>query len=195
MKRCHRPEGLGSFRDDHRRFALLIWTGPAGFDGGGDAAAGAEFAADDGPDGIAGFHHVFEDLVDDVFLEDAEVAVAEEIFLKRFEFEAAGAGHVANGEVAEVGQAGLGADGGEFGIVDDDFVVGELILPGLDFGEFEVEAGLGVIVGVARLWRHISIVRGTKMNMDSCKFLLLKGLGTSLIYWLWSCAWLRNESN
>ena len=71
---------------------------------------------------------------------------------------------------AEVGQAGLGADGGKLGIVDDDFVAGKLVLPGLDGGKGEVEPGLGVIVGVARLLGHISIVRGTKMNTLSSKF-------------------------
>jgi hypothetical protein len=33
-------------------------------------------------------------------------------------------------------------------------------LPGLDLRKFEVESGLGMIVGVARLLRHSSIVRG-----------------------------------
>src|SRR3569833_2024787 len=80
---------------------------PFGFYIRRDAAAGAELAAHHSPHGIAGFHHVFEDLVDDVFLEDAEVAVAEEVFLERFELEAAGARHVADGEVAEVRQASL----------------------------------------------------------------------------------------
>ena len=150
--------------------ALLIRPWPFRFYVSGDAAAGAEFAADYGPDGIAGFHDVFEDLVDDVFLEDAEVAIAEEVFLKRFELEAALAGHVADGEVAEVGQAGFGAYGSEFWVVDDDLVAGKLVLPCFDLGEFEIESGLCVIVGVARLLRHIPIVRGTKMNTVSCNF-------------------------
>ena len=81
---------------------LLLRAGEAGFDGGVDTAAGAEFSADYGPDGIAGFDDVFEDLVDDVFLEDAEVTVAEEVFLEGLEFEAALAGHVADVEDAEV---------------------------------------------------------------------------------------------
>ena len=59
------------------------------------------------------------------------------------------AGHVADGEAAEVGQAGLGADGGELGVVDEDLVGLELIGPGFDGGEFGVEAGGGVVVGVA----------------------------------------------
>lgn len=143
---------------------LLLRAGEARFDGGGDAAAGAEFSADDGPDGIAGLDDVFEDLVDDVFLEDAEVAVAEEVFLEGSELEAALAGHVADVEDAEVRQAGFGADRSEFRIVDGDFVAGELILPCFDGGEFEVESGFGVVVGVTGLHSHRLIVRAARMT-------------------------------
>ena len=138
-------------------------AGPAGVDDGGDAAAWAELAVNVGPDGVAGFDDVLEDLIDDVFLEDAEVAIGEEIFLPGFELKAALAGHVAELDDAEVGESGLGADGGELGIVDEDFVGRELILPGFDGGKREVEAGFGVLVGVA--WsdgfgngRHTDIV-------------------------------------
>src|SRR6202000_2283374 len=84
-----------------------------GFDDGGDAAAGTEVADNFGPDGVASFDDVVKDLIDDVLLEDAEVTVGEEIFLEGFEFETGFAGHVADGDAAEVGEAGLGADGGE----------------------------------------------------------------------------------
>ena len=124
-------------------------TGPAGFYDGGDAAAWAEVAFDDGPDGIAGFDDVFEDLIDDVFLEDAQVSVAEEVFFVGFELEAAMTRHVAQNEGAEVGQAGLGADGGELRIVDEDLVTGELIGPGFDGRECEIEPGFGVLVCVS----------------------------------------------
>jgi hypothetical protein len=124
-------------------------AGVGGGDDSGDAAAGAEVSYDHGPDWVTGFDDVVEDLVDDVFLEDAEVAVGEEVFLEGLEFQAALAGHIADSEAAEVGEAGLGADAGELGIVDEDLVGLELVLPGLDGWEGGVEAGFGVVVGVA----------------------------------------------
>ncbi len=142
--------GSGAF--GIRRLLFLgggFGAGVGGGDYGGDASAGAEVAYDDCPDGIAGFDDVVEDLVDDVFLEDAEVAIGEEILLEGLELEAALAGHVADGEAAEVGEPGLGADAGELGIVDEDLVGLELVLPGFDGGEGGVEAGFGVVVGVA----------------------------------------------
>jgi len=144
-------------------WAIDVGAGEAGFDDGGDAAAGAEVAFDDGPDGVGGLDEVFEDLVDDVFLEDAEVAVAEEVFLEALELGAAVAGHIADGECAEVGEAGFGADGGEFGVVDEDFVAGKLVWPGFNGGEGEVESGRGVLVGVAFFSCHgIIVARGGK---------------------------------
>jgi hypothetical protein len=125
---------------------------------------------DDGPNGIAGFNNIFEDLVDDVLLEDAEIAIAEEVFLERFELEAARAWHVADGEMAEVGQAGFWTNRGQFRVVDDDLIAGKLVLPCLDLREFEIESGFRVIVGITRLLGHVSIVRGTKMNTSSSIF-------------------------
>jgi len=67
-----------------RRYLSNYGPWPAGFDCGADAAAGVVFAFDYGPHWVAGFHHIFENLVDDVFLEDAQVAVAEEIGIGTF---------------------------------------------------------------------------------------------------------------
>jgi len=104
----------------------------------------------DGPHRIGGLHYIFQHLVHDVFLENAKVAVAEQILFQRLEFEAALAGHVTDGEHAEVGQAGFGAHRGEFRIVDENFVARKLVLPGFNGRKGEIEAGLGVFVGVAR---------------------------------------------
>ena len=135
-----RGESKEAFESLLPRAFGVFGTGVEGFDDGGDSAAGAEVADYLGPDGIAGFYDVVEDLVDDIFLEDAEVAIGEEVFLEGFELEATLAGHVADGEAAEVGEAGLWADGGELGVVDEDFVSAELVAPGFDGGEGDVEA-------------------------------------------------------
>ena len=141
-----------------------------GFDDGRDTSAGAEVAYYVSPDWVAGFDYVVEDLVDDVLLKDAQVAIGEEIFLEGLQFEAALAGHVADGDAAEVGQAGLGADGGELGIVDEDLVGFELIAPGFDGGEFGLEASLRVVVGVAGGFRglgwHRSILSRAERMLD-----------------------------
>jgi len=142
---------------------LFLRPGETSFDGGSDAAAGAELATDYGPGGIACLDHIFEDLVDDVFLEDAEVAVAEEVLLEGFEFEAAMARHVADVEDAEIWQPGFGADRGQFRVIDGDFVAGELVLPCFDGGEFEVESGFGVVVCVEGLRGHKLILRAAQV--------------------------------
>src|SRR6266851_93469 len=140
----------------------VFGAGVEGFDDGGDATSGAEVADYLGPDGVGGFDDVVEDLVDDVLLEEAEVAVGEEVLLEGFELEALLARNVADCEAAEVGQAGLGADAGELGVVDEDLIGLELVAPGLDLGESGVEAGFGVVVGVARgLGGHRAILSGS----------------------------------
>jgi hypothetical protein len=149
--RTYRAGDVDAFLfDDSGAWTLGVFgAGMEGFDDGGDAAAGAEVADNFGPDGVAGFDDVVEDLIDDVFLKDAEVAIGEEIFLEGLELKAGFAGHVADGDATEVGQSGLGADGGELGVIDEDLVGFKLVAPGFDAREGGIEAGLGVIVGVA----------------------------------------------
>ena len=140
---------------------------PPGLYRGGNAAPGTELATHHGPDRITSLVHVFKDLIDDVLLENPKIAVTKEVLFDRLEFEATVAGHVADGENAEVGEPCFGADGGEFRIVDLDFIAGKLILPGFNGRKGEVETGLGVIVGVARLLGHDLIVRaGRKAGQD-----------------------------
>jgi hypothetical protein len=168
------------------RDRLRAGARPASFNGGCDAAAGTEFSAHDSPDRIAGFNDVFKDLVDDVFLKDAEVSVTEEVLLERFQFEAALTRHVANGEDAEVRKPGFWADRSHLRVVDEDFIAGKLILPGLDRGKCEIEAGFGVVVGVAGFRCHSSIVRVTMQMANAAQmsiFPLLRDGLTTLIYW------------
>jgi hypothetical protein len=166
----------------------VFGAGVEGFDDGGDAAAGAEVADDFGPDGVAGFDDVVEDLIDDVFLEDAEVAVGEEVLLEGLELEAGFAGHVADGEAAEVGKAGLGADGGELGVVDEDLVGLELVAPGFDGGELGVEASGGVVVGVAGgfgFGGHRSILEDRAAVAAGGKERRVFGVGAGRAEWQW----------
>jgi len=137
------------------------WARPASFNSGCDSAARAEYTANHGPDGVTGLYDVFENLVDDVLLKDSQIAIAEEVFLQRFQLEASAARHVADGEGAKIGQAGLGTNGGQFRIVDHDFVAGELILPGFDRGKVEIKASFGVVVCVAWFLCHICVLYGS----------------------------------
>src|SRR5579872_562765 len=127
-------------------------------DGGRNSAARTEFPVNFGPYWLGPLRHVLENLIDDVFLKDAEVAVELQIFLQGLQFEAVLVRHVSNFEHSEVGQPSFWTNRGELGIVDDDFISGKLVRPGLDLGEFSVEAGGGVFGRVAWQFRHSLIV-------------------------------------
>src|SRR6266850_8396116 len=142
--------------------------GPAGEDGGGEAAAGGEFAADDAPFGADSGDDVTEDFVDGVFVEDAEAAIGEEIHFEGFELDAIFFGHVLNGDGAEVGEAGLGADRGVFGEARGDDVAGELIEPGFESGQFGLNAGAGVLCGVVGHRRSSGVLYRARRESASC---------------------------
>ncbi len=144
-----RDSHVHSFTEVRLLLRLLLGPGKTRFDGRRDATARPEFAADSGPHGIARFHQVFQYLVNDVLLEDPKVAVTEEVLLERFELKAAVARHVTNIENPKIRKACFWADRSQFRIVDGNFVAGKLILPCFDGGKFEVESGLGMIIGVA----------------------------------------------
>ena len=134
-----------STRDLAFAFGVGADGGPAGEDGGGEAAAGSECAADDAPFGADGADDVVEDFVNGVFVEDAEVAIGEEIHFEGFELDTIFFGQVLDGDGAEVGEAGLGADGGVFGEARGDDVAGKLVGPGFERGQFGFDAGAGVL--------------------------------------------------
>lgn len=131
---------------------------PLGQDCRGDSAARTKLSVDLGPDWLGPLHDVFENLIDDVFLKDAEIAVGLKIFLQRFQLEAALVGHVSNFEHSEVGQPGFWTNRGELGIVDHDFVSGKLVGPGFDLGKLRVETSGCVFGRVARRFGHGVIV-------------------------------------
>src|SRR6266581_3672372 len=97
---------------------------PAGEDGGGEPAARRKFAADDAPLRANGFDDVAQNSVDGIFVKDAEAAVGEEIHFQRFQLDAIFFGHVLDSDSAEVGG------------------------PGLERGQFCVDAGASVLFGI-----------------------------------------------
>ena len=68
---------LQSADERQRRSLLRFLPRPVRLDNGRDAAARTEFSANCRPHRIAGLHDILQHLVDDVFLEDSEIAVGE----------------------------------------------------------------------------------------------------------------------
>src|SRR5262249_31760786 len=89
----------------------------------GDAAAGGEGADDPAFAGCAGGDEVVEQAVDDGLVEGADVAGALQGEFEGLQLDAGLIGDVAEGDGAEVGGSGLGAEAGEFGADDLDGVV------------------------------------------------------------------------
>jgi len=144
---------------------LKLRPRPAGHDDRRNPPAGAEVALHFGPHRLGPLHYVFENTVDDVLLENSKIAVALQIFLQRFQLETVFVGSVGDGDAAEVGKSGFRADRGEFGIVDDDFVAGKLIRPGLNRGKIVVEPGFRMIGRVTwGLLSHPHIVTRAEEN-------------------------------
>src|SRR6266849_8069217 len=104
----HDQKPTGSFRESTRErgkprpytalfaaaLGLRVDFGPAGEDGGGQAPAGSEFAADDAPFRADGGDDVTEEFVDRVFVENAQAAVGEEIHFQGFQLDAVFFRHV-----------------------------------------------------------------------------------------------------
>ena len=69
------------------------------------AAAHRELTGDGHAPRPAGGDEIVEDLVDDLLVEDAAIAELEKVVLERFQLETDLAGHVADFDLAEVGQS------------------------------------------------------------------------------------------
>src|ERR1039458_5063032 len=148
-----------------------LGTVPGSGDEGAETAARGEIADDGGADGFGGGYDILEDAVDDVLLKNPQITIGEQVYFVGLELETALIGDVAEHEAAEIGQAGFGADAGEFGEVDLDFVIGKLVGPGFDFGEDGGEAAGGVLVGIgafhARAFERRSRKRPTSATMPT----------------------------
>ena len=139
------------------RRAARGWRWPSRKDGGCQAAAWGEFAANDAPFRLDGVDDVVEHFVHGVFVEDAEVAVGQQVHFQRFELDAVFARHVLDSDGAEVGQAGFWADRGVLRKFGGDDVARELIGPGFQRWQFRVDACAGVFFGVVGhegSWRY-----------------------------------------
>ena len=136
---------------------LLLGAGPFGYYYRRDAAAGTEISLDLRPDGLRPADDIFEHLVDDVFLEDSEIAVGLQILFQRLQLQAIFRGHVADGEDAEIRQAGLGANRGELGIIYDNFVTLKLVGPSLNLRKLGVESGGRVFRRVTRFCHRFNL--------------------------------------
>lgn len=86
-----------------------------------------------------------ENFVHSVFVEDAEIAISEQVHLESLEFDAFLARHVLDSDGAVVGQSGFWTDGGVLGKASGDDVTGELIGPGIELWQFGLDAGAGVL--------------------------------------------------
>src|SRR5208282_4860038 len=142
---CKRKRGEAQRASARRGTAT---RGPVGFDGGGEAAAGSEFAGDLAPGGMDGGFDVAQHAVDGVLVKNSQVAVGEQVHLQGLEFEAELGGLIANRDGAVVGQAGLRADGCVLGEFDRDLVAAKMVGPGIELGECGVDAGASVRGGV-----------------------------------------------
>ena len=102
----------------------------------GDASADAAARREGGDEfhvaGLENGDEVVEDAVSDVFVEDALVPKALQVRLETLELDALLSGRVGERQRAEIGLAGLGADGRELGADDFDDIVaaGKLVVKG-----------------------------------------------------------------
>ena len=94
-----------------------------GGDFGGDAAAGAEVADDSHATGFTARRQIVENIVCQLLVEDAFVAVALEIELEGFKLKAELVGAIRDMDGAEIGLTGLGAEAGKFRTIDLDIIV------------------------------------------------------------------------
>src|SRR5260370_1443942 len=123
---------------------------PAGFDAGSQATAGSEFAANNAPNRLGGFHDIAQDAVDGVFVKDSEAAIPQQVHFQGLQLEAEFLRLILNRDGAVVRKPGLRADRGVFGKARGDGIAGELVGPSLEARQPGVNPGAGVFGGVIR---------------------------------------------
>src|ERR1039457_5576920 len=93
-------------------------------------------------------HHIPQHPVDHVLLKNPQIAVLEQVHLVRFQLQAPFVGNVAQHQLAEIRQPSLGAHAAELWLYDLDFVIAELVGPGLDLRQRGIQSAARVFVGV-----------------------------------------------
>jgi len=92
-----------------------------GGDAGRDAAAGCEFSVNLHPSGADRRDEIVQNAVDDMLVEDADLAVLEQIQLEALELNDFFLGRIADDDAAEVGQPRHGTERGELRLRDGHF--------------------------------------------------------------------------
>jgi len=100
---------------------------------------------------LAGFDEVRQNLVDGVFIEDAEIPVSMDIIFERFEFNAGLIWYVGELDGPEIRQACLWANGGIFWNFNGNAVSGILVGPGFQSRELGCQTAFGMLFGVGRI--------------------------------------------
>ena len=121
---------------------LRSW--PARFNDCAYPAAGAEITFDDRPLRFRRFDHVFQDLIDDVLLKNAQITIAVQILLHRLQLQTVLLRHISDRDHAKIGKAGLGTHRGKFRHVYNNLIGRKLVWPGLNVGKIEIQARFGV---------------------------------------------------
>src|SRR5262249_54746593 len=118
------------------RLLDLLWLVVFRDDVSRDAAASGEGADDRHVPRMTGGDQVVEDLVGRGLVEDALVAVAEQVVLQCLQLDTRRIGHVRDADFAEVGEPGLGAHRCELGTANVDLVIAlrPRVREGLDNG-------------------------------------------------------------
>jgi hypothetical protein len=119
--------------------ATGLRTRPARLDHRANSAAGTEIALHNRPFRSGRSDDVFEHPIDDILLEDPQIAIAVQVLFKRFQLQTVLLRHVSNGDHAEIREAGLGTHRGKFRHVDDDLICRKLIGPDLNIRKIEIQ--------------------------------------------------------
>ena len=110
------------------------------------------------PHRIASLHHVLKYLIHNVFLEDSQVPVAEQILLQRLQFQALLPRHIPDRQHPKIRQPRLRAHRGQFRVVNQNLVPRKLVLPGLNSRKRKVQPRRRMIIRITWFQSHVPIV-------------------------------------